>query len=104
MATLRVDLDDYPQLQRPGAAVLLRAHHVWLVRGKRRLRAYWARCPHKPKKGRVMLGSGAKGCFFRCPLHDWTFSRKGKATGKSKTRMKRLPLAVKGAVAKIQLP
>ena len=104
MAKVRVDLADYPQLEQPGQAVLLREVGVWLVRGKRRLRAYSARCPHKPKKGRIVLGTGERGCFFRCPLHAWTFTRKGKPTGKSKKALRRLPLAVKGGVARIELP
>jgi len=104
MPKARVDLSDYPQLQQPGQAVLLDEEAVWLVRGKKSLRAYSARCPHKPKKGVVLRGKGDKGCFFRCPLHDWTFSRKGKPTGKSKKALRRLPLALKDGVARIELP
>ncbi|MCA8923115.1 MAG: Rieske 2Fe-2S domain-containing protein [Planctomycetes bacterium] len=104
MSKLRVDLDAYPQLSEPGQAVLLRKELVWLIRGKRRLRAYSARCPHKPKEGRIVRDGSERGCYFRCPLHSWTFTRRGKPTGRSKKPMRRLPLVIKGGVARIELP
>lgn len=103
--TIRVKLSDHPALQEPGGGVLLRGPGVLLVRGKHKgtLRAFSARCPHKPKEGRVELKSGKDGCRLACPLHDWTFSRKGKPTGKAKRGLERLELEQDGDELVIRL-
>ena len=80
--TLRVRLADHPQLARPGGAVALKGPGVVLVRGKNKgtLRAFSNVCPHKPKKGRVKVYG--PDCQLRCPVHDWTWGRKGQPKGK----------------------
>ena len=49
----------------------------------------------------VLPGKG--GCRLICPLHDWTFGRKGQPTGKSKRGLRRLELRVEGDEVVIRL-
>ena len=87
---VRVDLSLHPELAEEGGVLELPAPALILVRGKRKVRAFCAFCPHKPKKKRLVrrVASGRRPAWV-CDAHDWTFDRKGRPTGCAKQGLKR---------------
>lgn len=88
-----IDLAQHPELEEQGGILYVREAGVLVVRGKRKLRAFSSVCPHKPKKKYRIFPDRVdpqKPCF-RCAVHGWSWDHKGRATGKAKRSLERLP-------------
>ena len=89
-----IDLERHPELHEPGGILYVRDAGVIVVRGKRKHRAFSSACPHKPKKKYKVFPDRIdprKPCF-RCAVHDWSWDHKGRATGRAKRPLERLPV------------
>jgi len=101
---LKVDLSVCEALQHKDGVLEVRPLRLLLVRGKKKVRAFHAECPHKPKKGyRIHQLKREARPVFRCPKHQWTWDRKGRPTGKAKKRLPRLETEQDGDALCVEL-
>ena len=94
---VRVDLNAFGELVSTDGVLELAELGLILVRGKRRIRAFCAFCPHKRGKERpVERVAGAGRPRFVCRHHGWTFDRKGRPTGKAEEGLDRWDAEIVG--------
>ena len=102
--TVVVDLDRHPQLAERDGVLVLDSLRVVVVRGKKKLRAFSLRCPHKPKKDyRVHAVKDTKRPCFQCSAHGWQWDRKGRPKVRAKKPLDRLPAKLDGHELRIRL-
>ncbi|HJK90723.1 MAG TPA: Rieske 2Fe-2S domain-containing protein [Polyangiaceae bacterium LLY-WYZ-15_(1-7)] len=102
---LHIDLKVRTELLEKGGVLELKAFRLLLVRSRKRVRAFCATCPHKPKKlYRVHRVRKAAVPLFRCPKHDWTWDHKGRPRGKAKKKLPRARTELLGETLVVQLP
>ncbi len=84
--------------------LVLKDVRVVVVRGKKKLRAFSLRCPHKPKKDYLVHAvKDAKRPCFQCHAHRWRWDRKGRPTVPAKKPLVRLPARVDGQELRIRI-
>ena len=88
-AVVRVDLSLRAELAAEDGVLELPALDLILVRGKAKVRAFCAFCPHKTKKKRPVRQIPAKRPAWICRHHDWTFDHKGRPTGDAEEGLSR---------------
>lgn len=94
---IRIDLRLHPALSEHDGVLALPELDLPLVRGRHKIRAFCAFCPHKPAKQRpVERIGGTDRPAFRCRHHDWTWDHRGRATGASEARLDRYDTEIVG--------
>lgn len=102
--TLIVDLDHHPQLAERDGTLVLKSVRVVVVRGKKKLRAFSLRCPHKPKKDYLVHAvKDAKRPCFQCSAHRWQWDQKGRPKVRAKKPLARLRAQLEGRELRIRL-
>lgn len=102
---LHVDLTVRTELLEKDGTLEIRPLRLLLVRSKKRVRAFCAVCPHKPKKlYRVHRVKKARRPLLRCPKHGWTWDRKGRPRGKAKKKLPRVRTSLEGDTLVVRIP
>lgn len=100
---VRIDLREQPHLLDPDGVLEIPELHLILVRGKHKLRALCAYCPHKPGKKRIVERiSGEDRPAWICRHHDWTWDRKGRPTDRAEEALLRYEVEVRGHEAVVR--
>jgi nitrite reductase/ring-hydroxylating ferredoxin subunit len=94
---VRIDLREHPQLLELDGVLELPSLHLILVRGRSKLRALCAYCPHKPDKERIVERlEGKRRPAWVCQHHGWTWDRKGRPTARAEAQLGRYAVEVRG--------